>query len=386
MRVLAETPTLTWLDLEDPQSPALEELAARYGFHELAVEDCRNEQQLAKIGLRLELRVLTYATYLAVTRRRAKSALSPQGWTQDFPDPGDFFEPLFSNSAINDTDSNNTSFYRNPALDELLDRARREQDAPRRKVLYREANRIVWQNRPVAIRFASRDDAARLPLRKEPRREGTLRLIEVEDWDLSACGGTHVSRTGEIGVIAIAGWERFKGGQRVEFLCGGRAVQRFGAMRDTLASGVRLLSVLPEELPASIERLQAELKDHKRAATALHGELAQYRAAELAAASESGAHGRLVARVVDADANGLKTLATAVCAAGGFVVVLVSAASPSLVVVARSSNVTLAAQQLVAALVAQFGGRGGGRPELAQAGGLVGPPDAIVARAKELVL
>ena len=249
-----------------------------------------------------------------------------------------------------------------------------------------EANRIVWQNRPVAIRFASRDDAARLPLRKEPRREGTLRLIEVEDWDLSACGGTHVSRTGEIGVIAIAGWERFKGGQRVEFLCGGRAVQRFRAMRDTLASGVRLLSVLPEELPASIERLQAELKDHKRAATALHGELAQYRAAELAAASESGAHGRLVARVVDADANGLKTLATAVCAAGGFVVVLVSAASPSLVVVARSSNVTLAAQQLVAALVAQFGGRGGGRPELAQAGGLVGPPDAIVARAKELVL
>ncbi len=105
-----------------------------------------------------------------------------------------------------------------------------------------------------------------------------------------------------------------------------------------------------------------------------------------ASAAEVDAQRRLVARVVDADANGLKTLATAVCAAGGFVVVLVSAASPSLVVVARSSNVTLSAQQLVAALVAQFGGRGGGRPELAQAGGLVGPPDAIVARAKELVL
>jgi alanyl-tRNA synthetase len=248
-----------------------------------------------------------------------------------------------------------------------------------------EANRIVWQNRPVAIRFASRDEASRLPLRKEPRREGTLRLIEVEDWDLSACGGTHVSRTGEIGVITIAGWERFKGGQRLEFLCGGRAVQRFRRMRETLASGVRLLSVLPEELPASIERLQAEIKDQKRAATALQGELAQYRAAELAATAESGANGRLVARVVDADANGLKTLATTVCAADGFAVVLVSAATPSVVVVARSSDVAVSAQQVLSALVAQFGGRGGGRPELAQGGGLAAAPGEIVARAKELL-
>ena len=77
-----------------------------------------------------------------------------------------------------------------------------------------------------AIRYATAEEAARMPLRKESVRGGTLRLVDVEGFDLSACGGTHVARTGGIGVIAVASWERFKGGQRLEFLCGGRALHR----------------------------------------------------------------------------------------------------------------------------------------------------------------
>lgn len=87
-----------------------------------------------------------------------------------------------------------------------------------------EANRIVWSDRPVTVRFVEPEEAARLPLRKESRREGTLRLVEVEEFDLSACGGTHVTRTGAIGIIAIGAAERFRGGSRVEFFCGGRAL------------------------------------------------------------------------------------------------------------------------------------------------------------------
>jgi Ser-tRNA(Ala) deacylase AlaX len=67
-----------------------------------------------------------------------------------------------------------------------------------------DANRIVWEDRPVSIRFATKEEAATLPLRKESLRDGTLRLIDIEQWDLSACGGTHVARTGAIGVIAVA--------------------------------------------------------------------------------------------------------------------------------------------------------------------------------------
>ena len=102
-----------------------------------------------------------------------------------------------------------------------------------------DANRAVWENRPVAIRFVDAEEAATLPLRKDPVRGGTLRLVDVESFDLSACGGTHVARTGGIGVIAIGATERFKGGQRVEFFCGGRALMKFRSMRDWLASPCR---------------------------------------------------------------------------------------------------------------------------------------------------
>src|SRR5688572_17945302 len=82
-----------------------------------------------------------------------------------------------------------------------------------------ESNRIVWDNRSVSVRFVSADEAARLPLRKETFRDGTLRLVEINEFDLSACGGTHVSHTGAIGMIAITNAERLRGGSRVTFVC-----------------------------------------------------------------------------------------------------------------------------------------------------------------------
>ena len=245
-----------------------------------------------------------------------------------------------------------------------------------------EANRIVWEDRPVTIRFATAEEAALLPLRKEPARGGTLRLIDVADFDLSACGGTHVSRTGGIGVIAVAAWERFKGGQRIEFLCGGRALAGYRTLRDAMTASVRLLSVLPVELPVVIERMQGDAKAQKRSMVALQNELARYQADEFAAGAEETTTCRLVARAIDADANGLKGLASAITARPGYLVILVSSSSPALAVVARSADVSVSAQQLLASLITQFGGRGGGKPEMAQGGGLTASPDAIIAAAR----
>jgi alanyl-tRNA synthetase len=250
----------------------------------------------------------------------------------------------------------------------------------------REANRIVWEDHPVTIRFADAEEAARLPLRKEPVRGGTLRLIEVEGFDLSACGGTHVSRSGGIGIIAVAAWERVKGGQRVEFVCGGRALRRFQALRDSVAAAVRSLSVLPEEIPAAIDRLQADAKEQRRAATVLQSELARFRAEELAASGEPTPAGRLVLQSVEGDAGALKSLAMAITAKPGFVAVVVSRARPLLVVVARSSDSAVASQHVLAELTKRFGGRGGGKPELAQAGGLEAEPAAVLVAAREIVM
>src|SRR5690606_31181909 len=80
----------------------------------------------------------------------------------------------------------------------------------------RAANRVVWEDREIGVRFVSESEAAELPLRKDPARSGELRIVEIPEYDLSACGGTHVGRTGAIGVIVLSAFERFKGGVRVE--------------------------------------------------------------------------------------------------------------------------------------------------------------------------
>ena len=249
-----------------------------------------------------------------------------------------------------------------------------------------EANRIVWEDRPVDIRFATADEATRLPLRKEPRREGILRLIDIEGFDLSACGGTHVARTGEVGLIAIASWERLKGGQRVEFLCGGRALGRFRSLRDTMSAAGRLLSTSTADLPNAIERLQAETKDQRRALTAVQTDLVRYRAADLASGGTTTPRGRLVLSAVDADANGLKAMASAVVSRPGFIAVLVSPRTPNMIVVARSQDVDVASSHVLSELTGRFGGRGGGKPDLAQGGGLNADAETILDAARREIL
>ena len=112
------------------------------------------QQQLARIGIRTELRLVSWASYLALTQRRNTTALSPQAWQQDYPDASSFFEPLFGSAAINDTESSNSAFYKNPALDSLLIKARREFDPNRRREIYREANRIVRDDAPWAFEYS----------------------------------------------------------------------------------------------------------------------------------------------------------------------------------------------------------------------------------------
>ena len=247
-----------------------------------------------------------------------------------------------------------------------------------------EANRIVWDDRPVDVRFVTAEEAARLPLRKEPQRGGRLRLIEIADADVSACGGTHVARTGAVGVIAVSAWEKFRGGLRVEFLCGGRALARFRLLRDAVAGSIRTLSVAPEELPDAIARAQGEQKNLRRAMRGLTEQLAVHEAARLVAGAPTVGGVSLVAGAFDGwDAAGLKALATAVAAHRGAVAVCLSAAPPLLAAIARSADTTIDAASLLAELISRFGGKGGGRPELAQGGGLAADPAAVVAAVRE---
>jgi alanyl-tRNA synthetase len=247
----------------------------------------------------------------------------------------------------------------------------------------RAANDVVWSDREVRVRFATDEEARALPLRKEPTRTGQLRLVDVQDFDLSACGGTHVPRTGMIGMIAVAGWERFKGASRITFICGGRALGTFGQFRDVLAEAGRRLSGSTADLPAAIERLQTEAREAARTERRLLDELTGYRAAEFRGRAETVRGGRGVLRTAPgADAGALKALAAAIVAEPGFLAVLVGDGQPAPVIAARSADVSFDAAAWLKQAVARFGGRGGGRPEMAQ-GGLPAAADDVLAFARE---
>jgi alanyl-tRNA synthetase len=262
----------------------------------------------------------------------------------------------------------------------------REVTPPEVERAEREANRIVWEDREVAIRFVEAEEARTLGLRKETSRQGTIRLIDINGFDLSACGGTHVARTGAIGIIAVSAVERFRGGSRITFLCGHRALSGFHALRVAVAGSVRVLSVTPSELPSAIERLQADAKELRRQIKSYQEQVAAVRADELAAAAESTGPLRIVAASLEGwDASGLKLIASRIVEQPGFAVVLVSDPPPSAIVAARSRDVAMDAGGVLKSIVAHFGGKGGGRPELAQGGGLTARPSDVLAAARELL-
>ena len=248
------------------------------------------------------------------------------------------------------------------------------------------ANSVLWEDRDVDVKFVSASEAAKLPLRKEPARTGELRIIEITDYDLSACGGTHVRRTGSIGVIQIAGFERFKGGMRVEFVCGHRALSAYRALKNCVAGGVRQLSVLPDEIPSAIERLQTENRVQQKSLDALYERLAVREADVLVSAGEKVGPATIVTAAVSGwDASGLKKLASAVAARPGVAAFLMTTESPSLVVASRSQDLSLDIGIVLKQLIDRFGGKGGGKGSMAQGGGLVGDKQEILDAAKQLL-
>lgn len=243
----------------------------------------------------------------------------------------------------------------------------------------RVANREVMANRAVAVTFE--DAATAAGLRKPSDRTGSLRIITIAGLDRSACGGTHVRATGEIGPIVIRKVERVKQLVRVEFLCGDRAMRRARADADLLGSLAVAQSASPDELPALLEAQRAELKAGTSARKQLEDALARYRAGELYAAQAPDARGRRVAVVREGDGpvERLRTLAQAYGALSGGVFVGV-VERPAAIILAASADANLDAGKRLKDALGAHGGRGGGNPRLAQ--GTVTDPaklDAAVA-------
>jgi len=244
------------------------------------------------------------------------------------------------------------------------------------------ANEVVWSDAPVGIRFVTAAEAAALPLRKTPPgRDGRLRLIDIAGFDLTACGGTHVARTGEVGLVKIARTERRGAATRVEFLCAGRALADYRARQDVVRQLGVALTTGAAELPAAVARLQDDLKAARAELKQREAALLALEAAQLLAAAEPLGAARLVRRVYTGRApDELRRLASALIEAGGVVALLGLAGERSHLVFARSAGAPGDMGALIRPALAALGGRGGGGPALAQGGG---PPadEAAVAAA-----
>jgi len=233
------------------------------------------------------------------------------------------------------------------------------------------ANEIILENRAIDIRFVTRDEAGKLGLRKLPPTErDELRLIDIHDWDLSACGGTHVAQTGQIGCILLRKVEKVRQGYRVEFVAGQRAVAT--ARRDftTLTETAALFSANIYEAPQQARKSLDEIRSLRKQREQSQDELAAAQAAALLAETPETTGRKLVVRTYsDRDMNYLKLLAQKLTRLSTNAIALLGTTSPQpALVFAQSQGQPFDMGALLKETMAQLGGRGGGSKDMAQGG------------------
>ncbi|MEN6560834.1 MAG: alanyl-tRNA editing protein [Acidobacteriota bacterium] len=226
------------------------------------------------------------------------------------------------------------------------------------------ANAVVWEDRQVKTYFVPEERIGEVPLRRPPKKQGLLRVVEVDGFDYSACGGTHVRRTGEIGLIRLGGVEKIRGNLRFEFLCGGRALCDYRAKDRTVRKLAASFSCAAADVGGQVERNSAESKALKKRARRLEERLAAFEAAEIVRA----APGRVVAGVLeDKTPEEARFLALNIVRRGDFAVAYgASGESQGHVILARAESLKADLRQAVPAVAAVVPVKGGGGPSLVE--------------------
>jgi alanyl-tRNA synthetase len=253
------------------------------------------------------------------------------------------------------------------------------------------ANEIALENRPVDIRFVTRAEAEKLGLRKLPPAErDQLRLIDIRDFDLTACGGTHVSQTGQIGGVFLRKTEKVRHGYRVEFVAGQRAVSTTRRDFSTLTETAALFSAHIYDVAQQARKSLDEIRLLRKQREQSQDELAAAQAATLLAETPETNSRKLVVRTFsDRDLTFLKLLAQKLTRLSPTAVALFATDSPQpALVFAQSAGQPHDMGALLKETMAKLGGRGGGSKDLAQ-GGVPksdGLADALAAAAQSLAI
>ncbi|MCP4538230.1 MAG: alanyl-tRNA editing protein [Chloroflexi bacterium] len=236
-------------------------------------------------------------------------------------------------------------------------------------------NQVVWENRLVDTRFISPDDLAALSLRRSPTVVGPIRIVDIADFDVNPCGGTHVTRTGEIGLIKIVRLEYRGDETRVEFLCGKRALYDYRSRNQMIGQLTDRLTVGYWELDQAVERLQIEGKRLRKNLRRARKRLLKTEASELAEtaialADESGPR-RVVCKIWERtdekSPEDLRDLAQGLVQHQDVLAILAGVGEERThLIFAKGSEIDLDVATLFRDACTQLGGKGGGRPNWAQ--------------------
>jgi alanyl-tRNA synthetase len=233
------------------------------------------------------------------------------------------------------------------------------------------ANQLIWENRPISIQTIQDQEIAETPFRKPPQVSGEIRVIWIKDFDVSACGGTHVSTTGEVGLLKITGFERYKGGIRVNFICGERALKKYQTLYANIQQISADFSIHPDDLSQTALRLREENTNLRRSLRRVSKELMRYEVENLwKTTPETKGIRKIVAYWEDRSLDVLRSAAASLRENPKTFILFAGLADDQIrLICTRSSDLQeLHAGNILKSIVAQMGGKGGGSPEMAQGG------------------
>jgi alanyl-tRNA synthetase len=233
------------------------------------------------------------------------------------------------------------------------------------------ANQAVWENHQVTVRFVTQEDVASLPLRKVPPvRNGRLRLIDIENYDLTACGGTHVGQTGSVGLIKIIKQEKRGEKTRIEFCCGGRALQDYAQKHTIVTDLTTELTTGATEIIQSISKIRQENKEAQRTIKKQKEALMAVEAQQYIANGTQIGAVTIVKQTFADDPIDLRSLAAQLVKQENIILLFGQAGKRTQLIFSRSDNVIGDMNQLLKIALAHLGdGGGGGSPNFAQGGG-----------------
>jgi alanyl-tRNA synthetase len=250
----------------------------------------------------------------------------------------------------------------------------------------RRVNEVIFEDKPVVIRFGTAEELVEAGIRKKVEREGILRAIEVEGFDRQPCGGTHLERTGQAGLLLIRKLERRRDQCRVDFVCGFRALAAARSDFSTLTQAASLLSCGLGEVPAVLEKLIEDRRVQHGAVKRLEERLAEHEARALLASQPSTGALRVISSALEeATPSYLGLLAANLVAEANVVTLLASGASGN-VVFAQTKGLSHDMGALLRDTLKQFGGKGGGAKDFAQGSVLDAAKAAdVIAHAKKVL-